>query len=187
MNLSPAEQILIAEKLAEICGNVPECGEICPAPVYFQDKNDFIKNIGDLSLNTRKKREMSDVAMVVITFSKPPEKPPKHGESWTYHYNFYLFREYDAERLDESENPDDFRKRFLKNYYDFINAILGLHTQIENDLQLDIDSENFLDCFARIEADGDFIEDYGKCRYVPGVSGYAIDLAVEVKVLFREC
>jgi len=187
MNLSSEEQILIVEKIAEICGAVPECGEIIPAPIVFVDKPDFQNNVGDHSLDLQKKIETSEIAFVVITFSKLPRKPQLPSKYWTYFFNLYLFREYDTERLDETKIPDDFRKRLLKSYYDFVNAILGLHTQIGDELQLDVDSVNFADCVLRQQSGADeFIEDYDKCRFVPGVVGYSVDFPLEVKVMFRE-
>lgn len=187
MNLNAAEQLQIAEKLAEICGLVSECGVCLPAPVMFVDIADFQNNAGDHSLDTQKQIETSDAALAVITFAKLPRKPAREGDRWTYYYNFYLFREYDGERLDESETPDDFRKKFLKNYYDFVNAILGIYAQIEKERPLEIDSARIKDVFARTEDTDEFIAEDEPCRYIPGVKGFSADIPLEVKVLFQEC
>lgn len=188
MNLSADELILVTEKLAEICAAVPECGVIVPAPIIFEDKADFQKSVGDHALDTQKKIETSEVALTVITFSKLPRKPAKHGGYWTYFFNLYLFREYDAERLDESIAADAFKKRLLKSYSTFTSAILGLHTAIGEELELDINSENFIGCILQQQDGADeFIEDFGKCQFIPGVFGYSVDFPLEVKVRFGEC
>lgn len=187
MNLSAEELILVTEKLAEICELVPECGIVIPAPVVFVDKSDFQNNAGDHTLDTQKEIETSEAACLVITFSKPPAKPNREGGFWTYYFNFYLFRERSGERLDETENPDEFRKRCLRSYFDFVNAILGLQTQIENELPIDIDSDNIADCSVSLEAGNDFIDEFDKCRYIGGVNGYSVDLPAEVKIKFKIC
>lgn len=187
MNLNADELILVTEKLAEICGFVPECGAVIPAPINFVDKADFQNNVGNHLLETQKEIETSECALTVITFSKLPKKPERHGGYWTYYFNFYIFREYDAERLDETVSPDDFRNRLLKSYTDFVNAVLGLYTQIGEELQLDVGSDNFRDCILFPANDDEFIEDFDECRFVPGVNGYSVDFPVEVKILFKEC
>lgn len=188
MNLSADELILVTEKLAEICAAVPECGVIVPAPINFEDKTDFQKNVGDHALDTQKKIETSEVALTVITFSKLPRKPAQHGGYFTYFFNLYIFREYDAERLDESIAADEFKKRLLKSYTDFVGAILGLHTAIGEELELDVNSANFIGCVLQQQSGADeFIEDYDECRFIPGVLGYSVDFPLEVKIRFGEC
>jgi hypothetical protein len=187
MNLSLEEQILIVKQIAEICALVPECGVILPSPIIFIDKADFQKNVGNSSLNKQKEIETSEIAFTIITFSKLPKKPEKHGGYWTYYFNLYIFREYDAERLDETETPDDFRQRLLKSYTDFVGAILGIHTQIGEEVPLDVNSANFRDCILKQQNTDEVIEDYDKCRFIPGVVGYSVDYPLEVKVLFGEC
>lgn len=187
MNLNADEQIKLAEQLAEICGFVSECGTVCPAPVMFADKSDFQKNAGDHSLDTQKEIETSDAALTVITFAKLPRKPERHAGYWTYFYNLYIFREYDAERLDESETPDEFRKKLLKSYADFVSAILGLHTQFEEETPLETASARILECFAQFENTDEFIAEDEPCRYIPGVRGFSADVPLEVKILFQNC
>lgn len=187
MNLSAEEQIRLAEKLAEIAELVPECGFVMPGPIRFQDKADFNASAGDAALTTQKEIRSSEAAITVITFARPPQKPERHGGYWTYLYNFYLFREYDSERLDETETPDDFRRRVVKSYYDFVAAVIGLHNQFQEERQIPEISGRVRDAVARLEGGEDFIDEFVECRYITGAVGFAVDLSVEVKVLFQEC
>lgn len=185
--ITPDQQISIVREIASICDSVAGCGVVVPAPIFFVDKSDFQRNVGDHTLSTQKANETSEVAFTTITFSKPPAKPNVHGGWWTCFFNIYIFREYDAERLDESVTPDEFRKKILKSYFDFINSILDLQTEFGEEREMEISFPEIIQALAFLEASDDFIEENEFCVYVPGVKGFSVNLPLEIKIRFREC
>ncbi len=52
--ITPEEFLQIHKILATRCGEVAECGYIIPAPVYFNDKEDFQAQIASVALITQK-------------------------------------------------------------------------------------------------------------------------------------
>ena len=190
-SLTIEEYLQIVKHLADKCASVPECGYVVPAPIYFQDKADFLKQIVNIATNTQKAVETQGIAFTAITFGKFEDLDEDAGTDEPqaeFTYAFYIFRQYDLERADESSTPDDFLKRTLKSYNSFIAAILGLRSEFLGTNPLpDMDSERFAEVNTKSLAQDEFIFENEVCRYIPVIRGFACELSGTVEILIREC
>lgn len=188
MTLSPEEFLIVARFLASIAADIPACGFVNISPLSFADKADFQATVAESAMNTREAIETTEVALVTLTLRQPPQKPEAHGEPWIYTFNYNVFRESGNARLDEGDVPDEFQKKVLKSYYDFLTAILDLNAAFgSEELPLTGLSETIAEAVAElIESDGEISEDE-PARYIQTVSGYSADVRVKVSITFLEC
>ncbi len=188
MTLSPEEFLIVARALAEIAAGVPECGFVNISPMAFADKADFQANINGSAMNTRLEIETANVALTTLTLSKTPQKPEAHGEPWVYTFNFNVFRESSKRRLDEQSVPDDFQKKVLKTYYDFLTAVLGLNAAFGGEeTPLTGLPETIAEAVAELSDADEAISEDEPGKYIPSVSGFSADIAVKVSITFVEC
>lgn len=187
MSLTRQQDLFILEHLAAGAENIAECGKVLPAPLEYVDKADFFASVGETSLDTQKEIETTEVAMTVLTMPKAPVRPANHGGVWTYSYNFYVFREYNRERADESEMPDEFRKKLLKSYQNFRYAIFGICAEFGEEYEITGLPDGIAAALAQIDQETDFIEENEPCRYLQVVSGYGVDLPITVRIRFKDC
>lgn len=188
MTLTPAEFLIVAERLAQIAADIPECGYINISPISFNDKSDFQANIGGAAMNTQKKIETAEIALTTLTLAKPPKKPEIHGEAWEYTFNFNVFREANKKRLDETTTPDAFRKKILKSYYEFLIAVLNLQAAFGGEETIISGlPETILEAAAELISEDEIILENEPCRYLETVSGFACDIQILVSITFAEC
>lgn len=188
MTLSPEEFLIVARALAGKAADIPECGFVNISPMSFVDKADFQANIGDMAMNTRTMIETANVALTTLTLRNPPQKPESHGEPWVYTFNYNVFRESSKKRLDESNTPDEFQKKILKSYYDFLTAVLNLNAVFgSEETAIDGLPETILEATVELTDADDVIAEDEPGRYIRSVSGFSADVSVKVSITFQEC
>lgn len=188
MTLSPEEFLIVARVLAEIAAGIPECGFVNISPLHFTDKADFQANVADSAINTREKIETGIVALTTLTLAKSPEKPAEHGEPWVYTFNYNVFREASKKRLDETEVPDEFQKKILKTYYDFLTAILKLNAAFGGEENpIEGMPETISEVVVELAEVGEDISEDEPGRYIQSVNGFSADVSVKVSITFQEC
>ena len=189
MTLSPEEFLIVARALADIAASVPECGFVNISPLQFTEKADFQANIGGVAMNTRKEIETATVALTTLTLAKPPRKPESHGEPWVYTFNYNVFRETGKTRLDETAVPDEFQKKILKSYYDFLTAVLNLTAAFgsEETTIAGLPEERILEATVQLAESDDVISEDEPGRYIQSVPGFSADIPVIVSITFQEC
>lgn len=189
MGLTGENELSIRRALDAKLSNIDEIGYIIPSPISFNDKSDFFATV-DASVNTQKEIETSGVAFCLFDLIKREDSPPEGcGDEPLVRltYNFYFFRQYDLERVDQSETPDEFLKRNLISYNTFIGTIFSAFNEFQGIQNLTSDElpENFDVKTNRFMQD-DYIVGRGKCRYFPRVSGHSVDLESVTQILINE-
>jgi hypothetical protein len=191
MSLTAEIELSIRKALAEKMANVGAAGYIIPAPVFFVDKADYFAVIKSLILDTQKELELTNVVFCVITLLKfEDSKAEGCGDEplCRLTYNFHFFSQYDNERADESEiAPDEFLKKTLKSYNQFIKALLDARNEflgIQNLVSADF--PDHIDIKTNPFKQDEFIVEKGKCRYIPDAKGHSIDLQSITQVLINE-
>ena len=189
MSLTSDIEISIRKAIAEKLNPVLAAGFVIPAPIYFVDKADFAATVNNL-LDTQKEIELSNVAFIVISLQKFEDSPSEGCADEPLvrlTYNFYFFRQYDFERADESLSPDEFLKKNLKSYNEFLKSVfdariqfLGKQFLVSPDISFDFSIQtNSL-------VQSEFINENDSCRYIPQIFGHAADLQSVVEVLINE-
>lgn len=188
MTLSPEEFLIVARALAQIAADIPECGFVNISPMSFVDKADFSANIGDAAMNTRAGIETANVALTTLTLRNAPQKPAADGEPWIYTFNYNVFRESGNRRLDEEEVPDEFQKKILKSYYDFLTAVLKLNAAFGSEENAIAGlPETIVEAVVALDDADEVISEDEPGRYIGSVSGFSADIAVKVSITFQEC
>lgn len=188
MSLSPEEFLIVARALAGKAADIPECGFVNISPIVFADKADFSANASDSAMNTRAMIETANVALTTLTLRNAPQKPEAHGEPWVYTFNYNIFRETNKKRLDETEVPDEFQKKILKTYYDFLTAVLGLNAAFgSEETSIAGLPETIAEAVVVLATADDFISEDEPGRYIGSVSGFSADVPVKVSITFLEC
>lgn len=186
--LSAEENLQIIKHLADKCAAVPECGFVLPAPIFFNDKEDFHAQIRSIALNTRKAIETAEIAFCSISFLRFEDEDTEASDT-NFSYEFYVFRQYGLERSDESVTPDAFLKRMLKSYQNFLAAILGLRAEFAGENPIpDLDEERFAEALTKSLVQDEFVSEGNTvCKYIPGVRGFAAELTGTIEITMREC
>jgi hypothetical protein len=192
MSLNAENQLAIVRHLAEKAGNVAECGYILPAPIYFSGVEDFQAQIASLTLETQKEIERTPVAFTVISYLRFEDLPDgaEEGTQIQVFYNFYIFRRRAYERMDQTATPDDFLKKVLKSYNDFVAAIVNLREEFRGNQPIPAlgEAEGFAEAETAGLTQDDIISDGSEaCRYIPGVRGFAAELQGVVNLTLIEC
>lgn len=181
--ITAEDNLAIIEHFADKCGFVSECGYVLWAPIYFESKSDFLDQISDLVLDTQKDREMSELAFCAISYLRFEDEDTEASDT-TLYYSLYLFREYSLTRL----NEENYLKKMLLCYQNFLAAIFGLRSLFAGENPIDLDPERFAEAYSESLSQPDFIsEGTAECKYVPGVTGFSAELTGTVKITMREC
>jgi hypothetical protein len=190
MSLTPEIQLAIVRHLAEKAARVAECGYILPAPIYFNDKQDFQAQISGLALTTQKSIETAQVALTVISYLRFEDLPDgeEQGTEVELHYKFTVFRQSNFERADETLTPDAFLKKMLKSYSDFTAAIVNLREEFRG-VQLipSLTGDEFSEAETTSLAQDDFARENAACPYIPNVRGFLAELVGKVTLIYAEC
>src|SRR6185369_10958880 len=178
MSLTSEIELSIRKALAEKMANVTDAGHIIPTPVFFVEKADFFATVNPLS--TQDLIEETPAVFCCISLLKF-EDSVKEGCAdeplVRLTYNFYFFRQYDLERADETNAPDDFLKKNLKSYNLFIKALLDARVEflgVQNLISADF-PDNF-DIKTNRLVQEEFMVEKGKCQYIPRIFGHSVNL-----------
>lgn len=189
MSLGIENVYKIQEFLANIAIDIPECGFVSASPLEFLDKADLFSNFNPKT--TQREIETTLVGLTTVRQIRPVSRPEVHGGVFEYLFSYNLFREYSRERLDETETPDDFRKRVQKSRYEFDSAIEQLTTVLEEETDITdaFDFTGVVEAVAQMERSEDFIRENEPADFIldTNVTGFTAELPVLVRVRMEDC
>lgn len=124
-----ADEIVIRKFLSEdvIAPVMPTGGRVIPAPIYFNDKEDYWATIETVSYATQPEIEKAHIMFCCLYFVNfvdiegPPDSP-----LFGLLYELHVFSQYDATRSDENVSPDEFNKRMLLKHNEHVKCCLDL-------------------------------------------------------------
>lgn len=187
MSLTAEHEIIIRRAVATKMANVSDAGFIIPAPIFFVDKADFQAQINSLALDTQKELELASIAFCSISLFKFEDSPAEGCADQPLvrlTYNFYFFREFDLERADETETPDDFLKKTLKSYNSFVKAVLDARNEFLG-LQSVPDLPEGFEVNTNSLTQAEFINELQTCRFIPNAKGHSVNLQLVVEILIN--
>ena len=159
--------------------------EILPVPIYYRDKADYFAGISSGDFHTRKRIEREDIKFCAISFLKFEDSPGEGCEDnplVRFIYNYYFFRQVRIIREDEA---DEFLKKNLESYQDFIQKVLAAKNAFQGLSPLDTEDEG-IDIKTKSLSMPEFVEDTEICRYIPNIKGHAVDLEGVVEILIED-
>jgi hypothetical protein len=183
MSLEIEQEMIIMRALAARAQNVTEAGYVIPCPMEFVDKADFWAAV-DPKI-TQKAIETNDVAFCMLSILKEDDDPSAGCDDNPLIYltvNFYLFREYSAERKDETDTPDAFLKKVLKNYLLFRAAWRNLKNQFQG-LQPIPDLPDGVVVNSNSLTQSAFADYKATCAVIPQIKGYSVNLQSKIEVI----
>lgn len=168
-------------------------GRIIPAPVYFNDREDYWATIESVSYETQYEIEKTNIRFCSFYLKGFEDiDGPAHSPLVGLTYEIYIFAEYDLERSDEDNvTPDAFNKKMLKANDDFVAMVLQLKSAFQGLISMGIDFDGGADRYA-IQRTSPlkqtaFIDNRANCRFIPGVRGYQTTFDEEVQLQLAAC
>ena len=131
------DEVTIREFLSEniIAPVMPSGGRVVPAPIYFNDKEDYWATIESVSYVTQPDLEKTGHVMFCCFYfvNFVDLGGPKHSPLIGLLYELHLFSQYDATRSDENVSPDAFNKKMLLKHNEFVACCLDLKEAFQGD------------------------------------------------------
>ena len=190
MPFSSEDELTIRKALAAKVAHVAEAGAVIPAPVFWRDRADFWAQINALAVNTQKTIETTNLAFCCISLLKRVDSIKEGCADNPFirlTYNLHFFRGYSDERSDESLTPDEFLKRNLKSYNEFVKAVMDVWAQfigVQNIPELPDGYDGNSNSLTQAE----FIDELGQCRYIRKgeVLGHSVNLQSVVEISIQD-
>lgn len=188
--LDRGEELIVRKALADIVATVPEAGYVIPSARYCSDTSDYWAASDPAKVT----RDSIETALI--------------GSTWIYPVNFiddftsgghdsplvkityelYLFKQYGLMRDDESDTPDVFSSKVLKEHNDFVAAWLGIKSEFQRESTIaGLDPELFAERKTTPIVQIENIVNQAICEFVPRAVGFAVRLQETVKIKLREC
>ncbi len=169
---------------------LPTGARVIPAPVYFNDKEDYWATIESVSYTTQYQLETGHVLFCSFYFqdftdiSGPPDSP-----LIGLRYEIYVFAQYDFERADESIlTPDAFNKLMLSKHNAFVALILSLKEQFQGIRNMGIlDTNVYAVQQTTPLVQNAFTVNKGVCDFIPDVQGHSARFQETVRVQLIAC
>lgn len=188
--LTREQELTIREVLANKAGAIPELGYIRPSAQYFAGRADFWATV-DQTKDTANEIEetlISATWIYPVSFVDDTTAASAHSPLINLTYEFYHFTQYAALRDDETDTPDVFSSKVLKQHADFISGWLALKEAFQGEITIaELDPAEFA---KRQTLPLVQFEDLGTqsiCEFIPGVVGYDYRLRGTVRVQSTEC
>lgn len=183
-------EIIVRRALADKAAQVSQLGVIIPAPVFFANREEYFSSVSGLTLSGQKELELSAIKFAAVSLflfedeAQPDAFCPENPVTYLT-YNFYIFREYERTREDETALPDAFLKKTLKSYNEFIAGIFALRMLFLGEQPiLGLPAGMTATAFSLTQ--GEFIAEHELCRFIPHVFGHQVNLQTRIEIIIAE-
>lgn len=169
--------------------SVANTGRVIPAPVYFNDKEDYWATVGSVSYNTQPAIE-GEAIKYTCFYLKNIVKLAGTDDSPLLGlvYEIEIFHQYELERADENVTPDAFNKKMLKSHNEFIAACLDLTSEFFGIRNIGVlDTAEYAVQQTTNLVQTQFIENKAITDFIPGVRGHKARFDETVRVQLIPC
>lgn len=186
-----ADELIIRKHLAEqlIAPALPTGGRVIPAPIYFNDKEDYWATIEEVSYTTQPEIEQAQIifcSLYFVNFIDLEGKPDSPLVGLLY--ELHLFCEYDSTRLDETDTPDEFDKKMLLRHNAFVACCLNLKEAFQGNRNIPgLTPGDYVVSRTTSLTQTERIQNRVPTEFVPGVRGHLAKFQEEVQVQFTDC
>lgn len=185
------DEVTIRKFLAEdvIAPVMPSGGRVIPAPIYFNDKEDYWATIEEVSYTAQPEIEKAHImfcSLYMVNFvdiSGPPDSPV-----FGLLYELYLFSQYDATRSDENVSPDAFNKKMLLKHNEFIACCLNLKEAFQGNRTIGVlDGATYTVRRTTSLVQSERVQNKIQTEFVPGVNGHLAKFQETVQLQLVAC
>lgn len=186
-----ADEVQIRKFLAEsiIAPVMPSGGRVIPAPVYFNDKEDYWATIETVSYTTQPTIEKAHIMFCSLYFVNfvdiegPPDSP-----LFGLLYELYVFSQYDATRSDENISPDAFNKKMLLRHNEFVACCLNLKEAFQGNRNMGLfDPSVYALQQTTPLVQSERVQNKIQTEFVPGITGHLAKFQQTVRLMATPC
>lgn len=186
-----ADELIIRQRIAEdlVAPVLPAGGRVIPAPIYFNDKEDYWATVESVSYATQPDIEKAHIMFCSLYLSSfadiegPPDSP-----LFGLTYELYLFSQYDPERLDETETPDEFDKKMLLRHNAFVACCLGLKEAFQGNRTLaGLDGSVYAVRRTTSLVQTERVQNLAQTEFIPGIRGHLARFQETVQLKLVAC
>ncbi len=188
-----ADEVTIRKFLAEsiIAPVMPSGGRVIPAPVYFEDKEDYWATIETVSYTTQPEIEKAHImfcSLYMVNFvdlGGPPDSP-----LFGLIYELYVFSQYDSTRSDENVSPDAFNKKMLLKHNEFIACCLNLKEAFQGNRNLGVltsGAGGYALQRTTSLVQSERVQNKVQTEFVPGITGHLAKFQETVQLQLTAC
>lgn len=186
-----ADELDIRKYICEsiIAPAMPSQGRVIPAPIYFNDKEDYWATIETVSYTTQEELEKEHVMFCSIYFVNFVDlAPPKHAPLTGLIYELHVFSQYDAERSDENVSADAFNKKMLLRHNEFVACCLNLKEAFQGDRSLGLfDAGVYATQKTTSLVQSERAQNRVPTEFVPGITGHLAKFQETVQLQTAAC
>jgi hypothetical protein len=185
------DELTIRKFLSEdiIAPVMPAGGRVIPAPIYFNDKEDYWATIETVSYSTQPEIEKAHIMFCCLYFVNfvdiqgPPDSP-----LFGLLYELYVFSQYDATRSDENVSPDEFNKRMLLKHNEFVACCLNLKEAFQGRRTIGVlDEAVYATRLTTSLVQTERAQNKVQTEFVPGINGHLAKFQETVQLQFVAC
>lgn len=186
-----ADELQIRKALCEniIAPVMPVGGRVIPAPIYFNDVEDYWATIETVSYTTQADIEKAHVFFCSLYFVNfvdiegPPDSP-----LFGLLYELYVFSQYDPSRVDENISPDAFNKKMLLRHNEFVACCLNLKEAFQGNRNLGLFSPTEYAVQRTTSlVQSERVQNKIETEFVPGVRGHLAKFQETVQLKLVAC
>lgn len=164
---------------------IPALGFIRPSAQYFTGREDFWATVDPTkdTVNEIEESLISATWIYPVNYQRETVANDECSPLIQIIYEFYHFTQYGAMRDDESETPDVYSRKVLRQHQNFIDGWLDLieaYQRYETIAELDEDEFAVRRMTPIVQ-----VEDAGTqviCEFIPGIVGYDFRLQETVEI-----
>lgn len=171
-----ADELQIRKALCEniIAPVMPVGGRVIPAPIYFNDYEDYWATIEAVSYSSQAELDAAHIMFCSLYFVNfvdiegPPDSP-----LFGLLYELYVFSQYDPTRVDENISPDAFNKKMLLRHNEFVACCLNLKEAFQGNRNLGLSlSEDYSVQRTTSLVQSERVQNKIQTDFIPGVNGH---------------
>lgn len=185
------DEVTIRKFLAEevIAPVMPTGGRVIPAPIYFNDKEDYWATIETVSFTTQPEIEKAHVMFCSLYFVNFVDiEGPTDSPLFGMIYELYVFSQYDATRSDENVSPDEFNKRMLLKHNEFVACCLKLKEAFQGQRTIGaLDAAVYATRRTTSLVQSERVQNKVQTEFVPGINGHLAKFQETVQLKLVAC
>jgi hypothetical protein len=186
-----ADEVTVRKFLSEniIAPVMPSGGRVIPAPVYFNDKEDYWATIESVSYTTQPTIEKAHIMFCCLYFVNfvdiegPPDSP-----LFGLLYELYVFSQYDSTRSDENVSPDAFNKKMLLKHNEFVACCLNLKEGFQGNRNISaLSGGEYAIQRTTSLVQSERVQNKIQTEFVPGITGHLAKFQETVQLKLIAC
>lgn len=185
------DELTTREFLAEqiIAPIMPTGGRVIPAPIYFNDREDYWATIESVSYTTQPDIEKAHIMFCCLYFVNFVDiEGPADSPLFGLLYELYVFSQYDSTRSDENVSPDAFNKKMLLKHNEFVACCLNLKEAFQGNRTVgDLDSGVYATRRTTSLVQSERVQNKVQTEFVPGINGHLAKFQETVQLKLVAC